>query len=72
MKYAEWLETVPPEITHDPIWKLEVYRPALFSGDIGWPDVNAIYKNDLMQRQANQLHLSSFLFALSCVSRSQA
>ena len=56
MKYAEWLETVPPEITHDPIWKLEVYRLALFSADIGWPDVNAIYKNDLMQRLANQLY----------------
>jgi hypothetical protein len=31
MKYAEWLETVPSEITNDPIWKLEVYRLALFA-----------------------------------------
>jgi four helix bundle protein len=56
MKYAEWIETVPSEITKDPLWKLDVYRLALFSADIGWPDVNAIYKNDLMQRLANQLY----------------
>lgn len=56
MNYSEWLNTVPSEITNDPIWKLEVYRLALFSSDIGWPDVNAIYKNHLMQRLANQLY----------------
>src|SRR5512134_3222780 len=56
MNYTEWLNTVPSEITNDPIWKLEVYRLALFSSDIGWPDVNAIYQNDLMQRLANQLY----------------
>jgi four helix bundle protein len=56
VNYSEWLSTVPSEITNDPIWKLEVYRLALFAGDIGWPDVNAIYKKDLMQRLANQLY----------------
>lgn len=58
MNYSEWLSTVPSEITNDPIWKLGVYRLALFSSDIGWPDVNAIYKNDLLQRLANQLYAS--------------
>ncbi len=42
MNYAEWLATVPSEITNDPIWKLEVYRLALFAGDIGWNDVLAL------------------------------
>jgi four helix bundle protein len=56
MNYTEWLSTVPAEIANDPIWKLEVYRLALFSSDIGWPDVNVIHKNDLMQRLANQLY----------------
>ncbi len=56
MNYSEWLGKVPSEITNDPIWNLEVYRLALFSSDIGWLDVNAIYKNDLMQRLANQLY----------------
>ncbi len=58
MKYAEWLETVPSEITNDPIWKLEVYRLALFIDDIGWPDVLAMSKNNLMWGVADQLHRS--------------
>ncbi len=39
MKYAERILTVPSEITNDPISKMEVYRLALFVGDIGWHDV---------------------------------
>jgi len=58
MKYAEWLETVPSEITNDPIWKLEVYRLALFIDDIGWPDVLVLSKNNLMWGVADQLHRS--------------
>lgn len=58
MNYAEWLETVPPEITNDPIWKLDVYRLALFIGDIGWNDVLALSKNNLMWGVADQLHRS--------------
>jgi len=58
MKYAEWLETVLSEITNDPIWKLEVYRLALFADDIGWNDVLALSKNNLMWGVADQLHSS--------------
>ena len=58
MNYAEWLTTVPPEIAHDPIWKLEVYKLALFAGDIGWNDVLALSKNNLMWSVADQLHRS--------------
>lgn len=58
MKYTEWLSTVPFEITNDPIWKLEVYRLALFAGDIGWHDVLALSKNNLMWSVADQLHRS--------------
>jgi four helix bundle protein len=58
MNYAEWLSTVPPEITNDPIWKLEVYRLALFVDDIGWTDVLALSKNNLMWGIADQLHRS--------------
>ena len=50
--------TVPPTITNDPIWKLEVYRFALFAGDIGWNDVLALSKNNLMWSVADQLHRS--------------
>lgn len=58
MKYAEWLETVPSEIKNDPIWKLEVYRLALFVGDIGWEDVQKLSKEKLMFSIAGQLHRS--------------
>lgn len=58
MKYTEWLGTVPSEITNDPIWKLEVYRLALFASDIGWSDVLALSKHNLMRSVADQLHRS--------------
>lgn len=58
MNYSEWLGTVPSEITKDPIWKLEVYRLALFADDIGWNDVLALSKNNLTWGIADQLHRS--------------
>ena len=58
MKYAEWQDTVFVEIKNDPIWKLEVYRLALFAGDIGWHDVLTLSKNKLMYSIADQLHRS--------------
>jgi hypothetical protein len=33
MTYEDWLETVPTEFTDDPLWKMEVYRLALFLAD---------------------------------------
>ncbi|MBN2119249.1 MAG: four helix bundle protein [Anaerolineales bacterium] len=58
MNYSEWLSTVPSEIASDPIWKLEVYRLALFAGDIGWHDILALSKNNLMWGIADQLYRS--------------
>ncbi len=55
MKFAEWMESVPPEIVNDPIWKLEAYRLGLFLGDIGWQDVVALSKNPLTFSIADQL-----------------
>ena len=58
MKFVEWLGTVPSEITNDPIWKLEVYRLALFAGDIGWEDIQKLSKEKLTFSVADQLHRS--------------
>jgi four helix bundle protein len=58
MNYAKWLETVPSEITNDPIWKLQVYRLALFADDIGWEDILKLSKEKLMLSIADQLHRS--------------
>jgi four helix bundle protein len=56
MNYSEWLTSVPPEITNDPIWKLDAYKLALFADDIGWNDVLTLSKNNLMWSVADQLH----------------
>lgn len=56
MNYAEWLRTVPVEITNEPIWNLEVYRLALFADDVGWHDVLTLSKIKLMYPVADQLH----------------
>ncbi len=58
MKYDNWLVEVPSEITNDPIWKLEVYRLALFAGDIGLQDVQLLARQPLMLSVADQLHRS--------------
>lgn len=55
MKYREWLESVPNNITSDPLWNLEIYRLALFMSEIGWPDAVAISKTPLTFELADQL-----------------
>ena len=55
MNYQEWLATVPPEITQDPLWKLEVYRLGLFVAEIGWEDVVLLNKNSLTRDAADQI-----------------
>jgi hypothetical protein len=42
MTYAEWLSEVPQEITADPLWNMEVYRLALFLGDVAWQDATKL------------------------------
>ena len=56
MRYAEWQAGVPDELKGDSLWKLEVYRLALFSSDIAWQDVLALSKNLLTRDLAHQLY----------------
>lgn len=39
MNYQTWLASVPPEITQDKLWLMEVYRVALFIGDLARLDI---------------------------------
>jgi four helix bundle protein len=55
MNYQEWITTIPPEITQDPLWKLEVYRLALFVAEIGWEDIIILNKNSLTRDAADQI-----------------
>ena len=54
--YQEWLATsVPPEITADPLWHMEVYRIAFFIGDIAWSDVCKLSQDLRMLKLSDQL-----------------
>ena len=56
MRYDEWQSGVPVEITGDPLWKLEVYRLALFVSDISWQDALVLNQNPLTRPLADQLY----------------
>ena len=56
MKYVEWQASVPDEIKGDSLWKLEVYRLALFAADISWQDALALNKTSLTRDMADQLY----------------
>jgi len=56
MRYDEWQVKVPNEIKGDSLWKLEVYRLALFIADIAWQDALALNKNSLTRNLADQLY----------------
>lgn len=40
MSYEAWERSVPPAITGDPLWKLRVYRAALYAGELGQRDAD--------------------------------
>ncbi len=40
--FDEWLTTIPETIADDPLWKMKVYRLALFLGDLAWHDVGKL------------------------------
>ena len=55
--FQQWLATeVPSEITADPLWHMEVYRIALFIGDIAWSDVSKLSQDPRMLKLSDQLY----------------
>ena len=56
MNYQDWLKEVPATITDDPLWRTEIYRQALFLGDIAWHDACALVKNRITVALADQLY----------------
>jgi four helix bundle protein len=58
MNYTEWLPTVFPEITNDPLWHMEVYRLGLFIGDIAWLDVCKLAQDHRTLEISDQLYRS--------------
>jgi four helix bundle protein len=56
MKYQDWLATVPKEITEDVLWRMEVYRLALFAGDLAWRDVTKLMQDRRTMKLSDQLY----------------
>ena len=45
VNYDDWLKTVPDDFKGDILWKMTVYRIALFLGDLSWFDVTKLVKD---------------------------
>jgi hypothetical protein len=56
LKYQDWIIKVPPAITDDPLWTREVYRLALFLGDLAWYDACALVRNPITVKLTGQLY----------------
>ena len=41
MTFEDWVAEVPEEIKGDVLWRVEVYRLALFVADLGWHDITS-------------------------------
>lgn len=59
MRYKDWITKIPEEITDDVLWKMNVYRYALFLADVAWDDVNKLSKNKLLISSCDQLYRSA-------------
>jgi four helix bundle protein len=56
MNYAEWVTTIPQEITQDHLWSVEAYRLALFAGEIGWHDATKLLRDKRTLGLSDQLY----------------
>lgn len=56
MTFEEWVASVPPDLTNDPLWRMEVYRLALFVGDLAWRDLLTLSQDRRMIGLADQLY----------------
>ena len=56
MNYQEWKQGVPETIKEDKLWKMSVYRYALFLGDLSWLDVSKLQKDRRTLRLSDQLY----------------
>ena len=56
MDYALSEKSVPVSITRDPLWRVEAYRLALFSADLGWHDVTKLMRDRRTLSLSDQLY----------------
>lgn len=56
LDYGAWEQSVPQDITNDPLWKLTAYRLSLFAADTGWQDVTTLVQDRRTIGVADQLY----------------
>jgi len=56
MNFQEWQEQVSDMIKNDALWKMSVYRYALFVGDLGWFDVTKLQQDRRTYGLSGQLY----------------
>jgi four helix bundle protein len=56
VNYEEWEQSVPSEITGDVLWKVQVYRLALFAAEIGWRDTTKLKQDRRTLALSDQLY----------------
>lgn len=56
MNYEEWVGMVPEQIKADSLWKMTVYRVALFLSDLGWRDTVRLMRDRRMIGLSDQLY----------------
>ena len=56
LNYQEWLKTVPETMSGDALWKMVVYRYALFLGDLAWHDVTKLIGDRRTIKLSEQLY----------------
>ena len=56
MNFEEWQNDISESIKTDTLWKMSVYRYALFLGDLGWHDVTKLQQDRRTFRVSDQLY----------------
>jgi four helix bundle protein len=56
MTFAEWLASVPAELTNDPLWRMEVYRLGVYANDLAWFDVSKLVQDKRTLSLSDQLY----------------
>ena len=56
MDYHTWERSVPESISKDALWRLRVYRLALFAADVAWQDVTESAEDRRTRSLSDQLY----------------
>lgn len=56
MMYDEWIASVPLAIKNDSLWQMQLYRQALFLGEIAWFDASKLLQDRRTLRLSDQLY----------------